>query len=1158
MRPDLNPLLCVSVLVGLLRVGLAAGGDSSDYRPHGGMLLYPDVSATHVVFEFANDLWLVPREGGLAVPLASPPGRELFPRFSPDGRTIAFIGNYDGNRDVYTVPTEGGVPKRITHHPAGETLCDWTPDGQRLIYYARGVQDYPRAQELFWVSAEGGLPEKLPVPYGANGSLDATGTWLAYTPHSRDFRTWKRYRGGMATDIWLFNLKTHESRRITTWEGTDTFPMWHGRRVYYLSDAGSKHKLNIWVYDLDSGDRRQVTHFDEFDCKWPAIGPDDGGPGTIVFQNGPDLYLLDLASEKATRLEVRIPGARPKLRPKRVDASNYIFRVTISPTGKRVVASARGDIWTLPAHKGSQRNLTRTNGVAERQPKWSPDGKWIAYFSDATGEYELYITRSDGRGETRQLTHDGGPFKFNPTWSPNSKYIAFWEKTGKLFLYDLEHDTLRHIDTEPWANHPPLNFSPDSRWIAYPKIGDNLQHAIWLYDIEHDKLHQVTSGFFEDTWPTFDRKGEFLYFVSARDFSSPIYEDIGTTFVYANLERLYAVPLKADQASPLLPTSDEEEIKSQDEDKNKDKGKDEDQNQPEKGNKDATDHAKPAGNESAGGDDQSGDEGSADRTSQAAASQASKPASEDQEAEETKPVEIDLEGFEARAIQLPVPRGRFTRLAVNDKNQLVYGRTTAQAAGGEDSIRLFDIHADEPKEQTVVSGTAVFVASRDGRKLLVIKGPELYVVDAAAGQTLDKPVPTDAMIVWIDPRTEWRQIFIDAWRIERDFFYDPHMHGVDWLAVRRRYEKMLADCQSREDVGYVIGEMISELNVGHAYYWGGDTEPTPSVSVGMPGCDFALENGAYRIKRIYRGADWDADAVGPLAQPGVDVHEGDYLLAVNGTPVDTTQDPWAAFQGLANKLVTLTVSSKPQLDEDARDVVVKLPASERRFRFRAWIEKNRRYVEEQTGGRVGYIYVPDTGVNGQNELFRQFYGQRDKQALIIDERWNGGGQVPTRFIELLNRPRTNYWARRDGRDWPWPPDSHVGPKCMLINGLAGSGGDAFPAYFRNAGLGKLIGTRTWGGLVGISGNPVLIDRGYTSVPTFGYYELNGTWGIEGHGVDPDIEVIDDPAKMVGGRDPQLDAAIKLMLHEIETNGFHPPRKPPYPDRSGMGIREEDK
>ncbi|MHC4219951.1 MAG: PDZ domain-containing protein, partial [Planctomycetota bacterium] len=527
---------------------------------------------------------------------------------------------------------------------------------------------------------------------------------------------------------------------------------------------------------------------------------------------------------------------------------------------------------------------------------------------------------------------------------------------------------------------------------------------------------------------------------------------------------------------------------------------------------------------------------------------------EEAEAEAMEDVEIEIEGFERRAVMLPVPRGGFGDLNVNHKNQLIYARYKPD---GPPEIMLFDITDEKKKEKSVAKGAAGFELSADGKKMIILRGGGGAIQNASAGAA-GKNVTTAGMSVTIDPREEWQQLFVEAWRLQRDYFYVANMHGLDWPAVRAHYEKMLDDCVTREDLSYVIREMISELNIGHAYYFGGDVEDEPNETVGMLGVDWELADGAYRIKGICEGAAWDVDARNPLRQPGVDVKEGEYLLAVNGVPVDTAKDPWAAFVGLAGRTITITVSEKPQLDEDARDVVVKPLSNEMTLRYREWIERNRALVDAKSDSRVGYIYVPDTGVNGQNNLVRQYVGQIDKKALIIDERWNGGGQVPSRFIEMLNRPVTNYWARRDAKDFKWPPDAHHGPKCMLINGMAGSGGDLFPWYFREASLGPLIGTRTWGGLVGISGNPQLIDGGGVTVPTFGFYERDGTWGVEGHGVDPDIEVIDDPALMYNGGDPQLDVAIELMIIEIERNPYVPPQRPDAPDRSGMGILPEDR
>jgi tricorn protease-like protein/C-terminal processing protease CtpA/Prc len=1217
---------------------------NADVTPNAGMLRYPDVSATQIVFVYANDLWLVDREGGTALPLASPPGVETFPRFSPDGNSIAFAGNYDGGRDLYTIPTAGGAPVRVTHHPAPELMNEWVGD-DRLLFASNGMSGLGRMPGLFTVGTAGGLPEALPVPYGGVGSISSDGTWLAYTPHTRDHRTWKRYRGGMATDIWLFNLKDHSSKRMTTWEGTDSQPMWHGMNVYYVSDDGPEHRLNIWKYDVDTGEREQITHFSEYDIKWPAIGPGPKGDGEIVFQNGARMFLLDLKSRKSTAVNVRIPGARPNVREHTVDASKFIQGWDISPTGVRAVAQARGDIWTLPAKNGMPRNLSRTDGVAERDPAWSPDGRWIAYFSDADGEYDLYITQSDGKGETRRLTEDANCFRSNPSWSPDSKKIAYADKTGALFHHDLESNDTTLIMTDPGGTPQTANWSQDNGWITYQRSSDTnpMSQSIWIYEVAADTATQVTSDMFGDGSPTFDREGKYLYFATNRVFAAPEYSTLDTSFVYNDTMMLAAVPLRNDIDFVWAPKSDEE--KWSDDDKKKDDDGDDNESDDENDENNEGDDS----DDSADDDDEAPDddgvtgayegsmtgemfpagmrfsanlslaedgtltgnivvpigtgtiEGTWDAESGNTAGTITTPDddvaeftgtikdgalewtvladgvpftlsgtrtasdndndnedaddeedddNDDDDKDDKKVMTIDLDGFESRAISLPVAPGQFGNLAVNNRNQLLYVR------GGGGGIKVFDITDDNPSEKAVAPGGG-FAISADGKKILAASAGGAGIGNAGAGGTIT-PVPMRDMMVTIQPRDEWRQMFNDVWRIFRDYFYVENMHGVDWNAMRKLYAPMVEECASREDLSFVIGEMIAELNCGHSYYFGGDVENEPSRTVGLLGCDFELHDGAYRISRIFSGGPWDLDARGPLSMPGVDVKEGDYLLAVNGIPLDTNRDPWAAFIGLADRDIELTVNDVPEMNDDVRNVYVKALGSEGNLRYRAWIEANRAYVAEKTNGRVGYIYVPNTGVQGQNDLFRQFYGQIGLDGLIIDERWNGGGQIPTRFIELLNRPRTNYWAVRDGRDWAWPPDSHQGAKCMLINGLAGSGGDMFPYLFRQAGLGKLIGTRTWGGLVGISGNPGLIDGGYGAVPTFGFYERDGTWGIEGHGVDPDIEVVDDPALMVDGGDPQLDAAIAHMKREIKQNPYAPPARPKSPDRSGIGVTSDDR
>lgn len=1105
-----------------LALALAAPAALADTTPHGGLIRNPDVSASHIVFSYAEDLWLVPRTGGVATPLASPEGSELNPRFSPDGKSIVFHGNYDGGDDLYVVPVEGGAPFRVTHHPAAEIPCDWDASG--ILFATNGLAPMQRIAELWQVSPQGGLPRKLPVPYGACGMVSDDGRWLAYTLHSRDGRTWKRYRGGMATDVWLFDLKDKKSRLATDWEGTDTQPMWVAGKVFYLSDAGPEHRLNVWSFDPATGTRAQLTKFKDHDIKHAAAGPGPDGKGEIVLQAGGKVYLLAATGGEPRAVDIRIPGSRPTLRPQPIDAAKFITDYAISPAGKRVAVEARGDIWTLPAENGSPRNLTRTSGVAERFPAWSHDGRWLAYFADATGEYQLYVTQSDGKGETKQLTDAGATFRFAATWSPDDKKIAFADKTGTIFVYDMEKKTTERVDTDPNPSLAPfksLSWSPDSRFLAYARTHDvSLQSVVFIYDAQEKKARQVTSEMFSADDPVFDRKGEFLFFGTSRHFR-PIYGELDTTWVYAGSMVLAAVPLNGKVKNPFAAKSDEESWDDADK-KDVDK-KDGDKKDGEK--KD--------------GEKKDGEKKDADKK------------------EPPKPVDIDFAGFEARAMQLPIKPGVFGRVSVNDKGHVIYARVPLRGMEGEPEIFLFDMEDKKKEEKSLVKGTASYELSADGKLLLYVKDGKAMIRNAAPGDE-PKAVPTGGMNVLIDPRAEWKQIFTDAWRLMRDYFYDPTMHGVDWKAQREFYGAMIEECATRDDVSFVIRELISELNVGHAYYFARPAGDEPSVPVGLLGADFALENGAYRITAIQDGAAYDIDARGPLSQPGVDVKVGDYLLAVNGVPVDTKKDPWAAFVGTAGRAVVLTVSSKPTKDADARDVVVEPTASEAALRYRAWIERNREYVAKKTNGRVGYIHVPDTGINGQTELIRQFFGQTHLDGLIIDERWNGGGQIPTRFIELLNRPVTNFWARRDGRDWVWPLDAHHGPKVMLINGLAGSGGDAFPAYFKQAGIGKLIGTRTWGGLVGISGGPQLVDGHGITAPSFAFYEKDGTWGIEGHGVDPDIRVVDDPALMTNGGDPQLDAAIAEVLAQVERNPPPKPKRPPYPNRRGMGIPESDK
>ncbi len=1136
MRNRLVLLLALQSTVLPLSSARAAAAGRQSARIDARMMREPDVSATQIAFVYAGDIWIAPKTGGEAERLSSPRGEESFPKFSPDGSQLAFSGNYDGNVDIYVMPVAGGLPRRITHHGAPDRMVEWYPDGRSLLYATTMTSYKDRFNQLYRVSAAGGLPEKLPVPYGEFGAISPDGKTLAYTPISVDFRTWKRYRGGMNPDIWLFDLRNLMARNLTQSPAAESIPMWHGDTLYFLADRDENKRFNIWAYDFKREQFRQVTTFKEYDVHFPSIGPND-----IVFENAGKLYLLDLATEKYHEVEITVVTDLATLKPHEENVSGYIHSSTISPTGKRALFEARGEIFSAPAEHGVVRNLTRTPGVAERDPAWSPDGKLIAYFSDRTGEYELTVRNADNTDAEQTLTHLGPGFRYQPQWSPDSKKILWIDQTMRIRLYDFDTKTNQVIDQQKWAYQGALerftvSWSADSRWIAYAGDKDNRNSALVLYDCKDGQRHEVTAGFYDDNDPVFDPDGKYLYFRTGRTFG-PSYSELDETWIYANTFNLAAVPLRKDVVSPLAPRNDEEG------DKDKDKKKDEEKKDGEKKPEDKKNgETKPDTTKSAATEKKDGPT--------ADAKDAEKKDDKDKKKEEKpKPVEIDLDGFEQRVVILPPKAGRYDDLcAVSGK--LIYRRLPRVGSAEDRSPALF-YDLEKREEKTILDDADGIELSANREKLLARKGNAYAIVEPKEGQKMDKKIDTGNFEAEIDPVAEWRQIFTDAWRFERDFFYDPGMHGVNWNAMRQRYSRLLADAVTRWDVNYVIGELIGELNSSHTYRSGGDVESAPSRGVGYLGCDFALENGAYRIKNILDAAPWDSEVRSPLLQPGLtNVHVGDYLLAVNGDPMDTTEDPWAAFQGLADKPVFLTVNGKPTR-EGAHDVLVRTLGSEARLRNLVWINENRLRVDKLSGGRIGYVYVPDTGVGGQNELVRQWRGQTAKEGLIIDERFNSGGQIPDRFVELLSRPLRNFWAVRDGKDWSWPPVANFGPKAMLINGWSGSGGDCFPFYFKQSGVGPLIGQRTWGGLIGMTGAPALIDNGSVTVPTFGIYNTRGEWIIEGYGVDPDIEVVDDPGAMARGGDPQLERAVAEVLKEVRQRPLPEVKKPKYPNRAGF-------
>ena len=1057
----------------------------------------PDVSDSHIAFTYGDDVWIAAKAGGAATRLTSPTGTERFPRFSPDGMHIAYTANYEGNSDVYVISTMGGIPKRLTFHGMYDRVLGWTPDGKSVLFASSRESGRQRFNQFYTVAVDGGSPVKLPVPYGEYASFSADGKKLAYTDRSRVARNWKRYRGGTAPDILVFDLETMATENVTKNNANDEMPMWVGNAIYYMSDNGPNKRNNIWKYDFASKQNTQLTESKDYDITYPGNSSSD-----IVYEEGGKLMLYNIGSNSSQEVKIQIVSDQMSIMPRKVNVSDYLQAATVSPDGKRVIAQARGELFNLPASEGFVTNISNTSGIAERSPAWSPDGKSLAYWSDANGEYQLMIKDMSSDAVAKKITSFTSGFYYSIFWSPDSKKLVFTNQKMGITLVDVATGSVSVIDKgldpfEGTLRSFGVSWSPDSRYIAYSRSVSAIASAILLYDTESKKLNQVTSGFYSDFDPAFSTDGKYMFYLTNRTFS-PIYSDLDNTFVYPNSTNLAVVTLKKDTESLLGIKNDAFEAKAEE---------DTEEEEPKKKSK------KKGKNEAT-----------------AAASES-----------------IDIVGLEDRAELLSVDPGNMSSLYAVDGKLLFMRYSNSGASGGQPSLDYYDFEEREVK--TVIAGVYGYEVSADGNKILVMQRGKVAVIGVGADQSIKEAVPTDDMVMNLIPKEEWKQIFADTWRLERDYFYDPNMHGVDWNVMKERYGKLIDQASSRNDVNLIIGDLIAELNASHTYVGGGDTEGSKRMNVGYLGADFKVENGLYRIAKILRGAKWDAEVKSPLDKPGTKIGVGDYILAVNGQAVDSNKPIHAAFQGLAGKVVELTVNNTASTT-GARKVLVEPMRSETRLRHLAWIENNRKRVEEATNGTVGYIYVRSTGIDGQNELIRQFYGQMDKPGMIIDERFNSGGQIPDRFIELLDRDPLAFWAVRDGEDWAFPPAGNFGAKVMLINGFSGSGGDAFPDYFRKRDLGPLIGTRTWGGLIGISGSPSLIDNGYVTIPTFRMYDPDGEWFKEGHGVDPDIEVIEDFEKLAKGTDAQLEAAIEEVMKLMKSpNQFKKPDRPQVEKRN---------
>ena len=1081
-------------ILGYLLLILISNAGNISAQVNARMLQYPDVSSTHITFTYGGDVWIVAKEGGTAYKLTSAKGTELLSRFSPDGKQIAFSGNYNGNTDVYVMPSLGGMPKRITHHGMSDRLLDWYPDGNSLLFASMRESGKQRFSQLYKVSKEGGLSEKLPLPYGEFGVISPDGKKVAYTPITRAFRTWKRYLGGMAADIFIFDLEKTTSENITNNIANDEFPMWSGNKIYFLSDRGENKKFNIWSYDISSRQTKQLTNFNDFDIHFPSIGSNE-----IVFEAGGLIYLLDLTTEKYLDVKINVVTDESTLMARTENVEKLIRNFSLSYNGNRTLFEARGEIFSVPTENGPVINLTQSSGIAERFPAYSPNGKYAAYFSDRSGEYELTIRDMEKPSQEKKLTSFGEGYRYKIFWSPNSKALAFIDQTMTIYIYDMEKDKTIKVDKEKWMFEGELenfsvSWSSDSRYLTYGRELDGRTTAIVIFDTKDEKSHQVTSGYYSDVTPVFDPSGKYLFFLTNRNYK-PVYSDFDGTWIYPNSTQIAAVTLTKDIPSPLAPKNDSSTVKK-DEEKTSDKKKDE--------KKDAK-------------NDES----------------------------KIKEMKIDFDGIEQRVVILPPAAGNISNLQSVAGKVIFHRNPNAGSADKKKPVSYYDL--DKREEKTIVEDADAFQISADEKKIILSKQNSYSIVDVAPDQKMDKKLPTNQLEMTVVPRDEWKQLFNDAWRLERDFFYDKNMHGLDWKAMKKQYGELIDNAVTRSDVNYIIGELIAELNSSHTYRGGGDDETPLQRKVGYLGIDWELKNGAYVIKRIVRGAPWDTEIRSPLDESGLKVKEGDYVLAVNGVSIDIANDPWAAFEGLADKTIELTVNEKPSLD-GAWNIIVKTMDDETRLRNLEWIEANRKRVEEATDGKIGYIFVPSTGTDGQDELVRQFYAQFTKEGLIIDERFNNGGQIPDRFVELLDRKPLSFVAVRDGEKWQLPVVANFGPKVMLINGWSGSGGDAFPDFFRKYGVGPLIGTRTWGGLIGLTGSPDLIDGGTVTVPTIRIFDPDGKWFKEGHGVDPDIEIIEDHALLSKGVDLQLEKAIEEVMRLHKENPPVNPKQPPYEKR----------
>jgi tricorn protease len=1074
-----------AMLLSLALFGTAHADETQPADAESRLLRFPTIHGPHLVFCYAGDLYTVSSNGGVARRLTSHSGYEMFPHLSPDGKWIAFTGQYDGNTEIYVIPAEGGEPRRLTYTATlgrddvsdrmgpNNIVVGWKHDGKHILFRSRMHSFNDFIGQLYTVPLEGGLAEPLPLPRGGFASYSPDDKKLAYNRVFREFRTWKRYRGGMADDVWIYDFTTKKTVNVTQNPAQDIMPMWHGDRVYFLSDRDASRRMNLFVADVNEGSTRQLTTFTDFDIKFPSLGDH-----AIVFENGGWIYRFDLTTEKSSKIPIRILEDRAAARSELSSVSKNITNFEISPDGKRALFGARGEVFTVPVKDGRTRNLTNTPGVHERNSKWSPDGKLIAFVSDASGEDEVCVVNPDGTG-SRQLTTGGDTYKYEIHWSPDSKKILWSDKKLRLQYVEVESKAIKTITkAKVWEIRDAV-WSPDSRWVAYSTDEREGMNRVHLHSLEQGKTYSVTDSWYTSTHPAFSGDGKYLFFVSKRDFH-PIYSETEWNHAYRDMARIYLVTLAKATPSPFRPRSDE----------------------------------------------------------------ISEPAKSDEAKPKEVVVKVDADGLSERVLQLPIQAANYRNLA-SVGGTLYYIRHGSK--DNKPALQMYDLAA---RKETALGSVSGFEISADGKKMLVAQDGKFGIIDLPkAPVSIGEPLKLSDMEMRLDHHQEWQQIFNESWRQMRDFFYDPTMHGLDWKAMRTKYEPLVPYVNHRADLTYVIGEMIGELNAGHAYVGGGDMPHPPRIPTGLLGSRLRRHpSGYFQIVKILRGESWDPNLRSPLAELGLNVKDGDFLLAINGQPVNEMKTPYEALVNQADKQVVLKINTEPR-DKGSWEIVVVPTDNEGDLYYHEWVSSNIRKVSEATDGKVGYVHVPDMQARGLNQFNRYFYPQTHKKALIIDMRGNGGGNVSPMLIERLRREIAMIDIARNSVPETDPGAMVYGPKVCLLNEFSASDGDLFPYRFRQHKLGKLIGKRSWGGVVGIRGTLPLLDGGYLNRPEFSRYDVDGkSWIIEGVGVPPDIEVDNDPAREYAGIDDQLNRALKEVLEELKTKEKDMPPPPPYPKK----------